>query len=115
MVPTKLKSGGDASPPSPTDLRPWNLDVSLLQEGALIHKEGVDAAEGSPKTLTSPGAACIPAELLKAAVVSREEKNINKTRSSDNTKHIGRSLQSHRQSGLLSLSPSLSSQSLVNG
>ena len=22
MVPTKLKSGGDASPPSPTDLRP---------------------------------------------------------------------------------------------
>ena len=23
VVPTKLKSGGDASPPSPTDLRPW--------------------------------------------------------------------------------------------
>ena len=84
-----------------------NLDVSLLQEGVLIHTEGVDAAEGSPKTLTSPGAACIPAELLKAAVVSREEKNINKTRSSDNTKHIGRSLQRHRQSGLLSLPLSL--------
>ena len=25
VVPTKLKSGGDASPPSPTDLRPWHL------------------------------------------------------------------------------------------
>ena len=36
VVPTKLKSGGDASPPSPTDLRPWYLYVSARGDGANV-------------------------------------------------------------------------------
>ena len=38
VVPTKLKSGGDASPPSPTDLRPCNIHkLEMVQRRSARH------------------------------------------------------------------------------
>ena len=77
MVPTKLKSGGDASPPSPTDLRPCvphnpetstaaaNAPTDLsISEGAVTLDE-VQNAVKSLKNDRAAGICKITAELLK--------------------------------------------------